>query len=97
MPLKLFVTGNYADVYSPVMLSMLLSDGDGNPVAEPAEVPWPANLAKECPEMCTRQEMHRLVARSLRTQAKFCLLMDDLVDRYFLSIGLYYQLYSQEC
>ena len=31
-----------------------------------------------------------LVAHSPRTQAKFWLLMDDLVDRYFLGIGFYY-------
>ena len=31
--------------------------------------------------------MHRLVAQCPRTQAKFFLLMDDLVDRYLLSIG----------
>ena len=52
-----------------------------------AEMPWPANLAKQCPEMCTLQEMHRLVAKHPRAQAKFFLIMDDLVDRYLLSIG----------
>ena len=39
-PLKLFVTANFADVCSPVMLSMLLGDSDGNPVADPVEAPW---------------------------------------------------------
>ena len=89
-PLKLFVTANFADVYSPVLLSMLLANSDGNSVAEPIEIPWPAGLAKQCPEMCTLQEMHRLVAQSTRMQAKFWLLMDDLVDRYLLSIGFSY-------
>ena len=88
-PLKLFVTANFADVYSPVLLSMLLADSDENPVAEPVEVSW-ANLAAQCPEMCTLQEMHRRVAASPRTQAKFWLLFDDLVDRYLLAIGHYY-------
>ena len=37
--------------------------------------------------MCTLQEMHRRVAASPRTQAKFWLLMDDLVDRYLLAIN----------
>ena len=91
-PLKLFMTANFADVYSPVLLSMLLADSSGNPIGEPVEVPWPASLSKQCPEMCTLQEMHRLVAGSPRTQAKFWLLMDDLVDRYFLSIGHYLSL-----
>ena len=88
-PLKLFVTANFADVYSPVLLSMLLKNSDGNPVADPVEVSW-ADLAAQCPEMCTLQEMHRRVAASPRTQAKFWLLMDDLVDRYLLAIGHYY-------
>ena len=88
-PLELFVTANFADVYSPVLLSMLLADSDANPVAEPVEVFW-ANLAAQCPEMCTLQEMHRRVAASPRTQAKFWLLFDDLVDRYLLAIGHYY-------
>jgi hypothetical protein len=86
-PLKIFMTANFADVYSPVMLSMLLANGDGNPVAEPIEVPWPPDLSKQCPDMCTLQEMHRLVAQSPRTQAKFWLLMDGLVDRYLLGIA----------
>ena len=34
--------------------------------------------------------MHRLVAASPRTRAKFWLLMDDLVDRYLLAIGHFY-------
>ena len=86
-PLKIFMTANFADVYSPVLLSMILADGNGNPFAEPATMPWPASLTKQCPEMCTLQSMHRLVAQRPRTQAKFFLLMDDLVDRYLLSIG----------
>ena len=86
-PLKIFMTANFADVYSPVLLSMILADGDGNPVAEPAECPWPASLTRQCPEMHTLQSMHRLVAQCPRTQAKFFLLMDDLVDRYLLAIG----------
>ena len=88
-PLKLFVTANFADVYSPVMLSMVLTDSDGNPEADPVEASW-ADLAAECPDMCTLQEMHRRVAASPRTQAKFWLRMDDLVDRYLLAIGHYY-------
>ena len=69
-PLKLFVTANFADVYSPVMLSMLLCNSAGNPVAEPIEVSG-ADLAAQCPEMPPLREMHRLVAASPRTQAKF--------------------------
>jgi len=50
-PLKLFVTANFAGLYSPVLLSMLLKNNDGNPVADPVEVSW-ADLAAQCPEMC---------------------------------------------
>ena len=88
-PLKLFVTGNFADVYSPVMLSMVLGDSDGNPVADPAEVSS-VDLATQCPDMCTLREMHRRVAASPRTQAKLWLLMDDLVDQYLLGIERFY-------
>ena len=89
-PLKLFVTANYADVYSPILLSMLLCDSRGNPVAPPAEVPMPGQPNQQCPEMCTLREMHRRVAQCPRTQAKYWLLMDDLVDRYLLGVGHYY-------
>ena len=107
-PLKLFLTVNFSDVYSPILLSMLLQDSDGNPVAPPVEVPRPAalqgmctlqnpavlqnlpHLTDQCPELCTLQEMHRRVAQCPRTQAKYWLLMDDLVDRHLLGIGLYY-------
>ena len=68
---------------------MLLANSDDNPVANPVEVSW-ADLAAECPEMCTLQQMHRLVAASPRTQAKFWLLMDDLVDQYLLGIENFY-------
>ena len=88
-PLKLFVTGNFADVYSPVMLSMVLSHDFGTvdrPAADTVELTW-ANLAEQNPTMCSLQEMHRRVAKCPRTQAKFWLLFDDLVDRYLLGIG----------
>ena len=88
-PLKLFVTANFADVYSPILLSMLLCRSGGNPVAAPVEATW-ADLTAQCPNMCTLQEMHRRVAASPRTQAKFWLLMDDLVDRYLLGIKYSY-------
>ena len=88
-PLKLFVTANFADVYSPVLLSMLLANSDENPVTEPLEI-RKADLAAQCPEMYSLQEMHRLVAAAPRTQAKFWLLMDDLVDRFLLGIEHYY-------
>ena len=83
-PLKIFLTANFADVYSPVLLSMCLVDSDANHVANPIEIPWDhfPDLAKQRPNMCTLQQMHRHVARHPRTQAKFWLLMDDLVDRY---------------
>ena len=68
---------------------MLLTRSDGNPAADPVEIKK-ADLAAQCPEMCTLQEMHRLVAAAPRTQAKFWQLMDDLVDRYLLGIGHYY-------
>ena len=88
-PLKLFVTANFADVYSPILLSMVVRHEDGSAVGDPIEVRRP-NLAEQAPTMCTLQQMHRLVAASPRAQAKFWLLCDDLVDRFLLGIGHYY-------
>ena len=68
---------------------MLLCRSDDNPAAAPLETTW-ADLAAQCPDMCTLQEMHRRVAASPRTQAKFWLLMDDIVDRYLLAIKYSY-------
>ena len=67
---KLFLTANFADVYSPVMLSMLLASSDENPVGLPIEVSQ-ADLAAQCPKRPPLRETHRLVAASPRTQAKF--------------------------
>ena len=53
------------------------------------EATW-ADLTAQCPNMCTLQEMHRRVAVSPRTQAKFWLLRDDLVARYLLAIKYSY-------
>ena len=58
----------------------VLVDDRGHSLAS-AELSW-ADLSAQCPEMLTLQEMHRLVAAHPRTQAKFWLHMDDLVDRY---------------
>ena len=78
-PLKLFVTANFADVYSPVMLSMVLGGSAGNLVADPVEASW-ADLATQCPDMCTLQEMHRRVAACPRTHAKCGLWMASRTD-----------------
>ena len=71
-PLKIFITADFADVYSPILVSMIGTDGDGNPISEQANMRWPANLAKQGPEMHTLQSMHCLVAQHPRKHAKFC-------------------------
>ena len=63
-----------------------------SPYAYPAHHPYPplyppplVIIPKRLPPQSS-QEMHRRVAACPRTQAKFWLLMDDLVDRYLLGI-----------
>ena len=72
--LKVFATGNYADTYSSI--TRMLAQGS---VEQPVE---------ECddPTMPSLQALHRLVASSPRAQAKFFLLMDDIVDVHMLGM-----------
>ena len=72
--LKVFATGNYADTYSSI--TRMLAEGS---VEQPVE---------ECddPTMPSLQAMHRLVASSPRAQAKFFLLMNDIVDVHLLGM-----------
>jgi len=81
--LKIFMTCNFSDTYSPLLFTLLLGDSAEKPVAPAIR----CSLADQQPQMPTLQQMHGLVAASPRSQAKFFLLMDELVDRYFLGIA----------
>ena len=79
-PLQLFTTCNFADTYSPLVLQ--LAEGhEGGP-----DVSRAVDLFTQEPDMPCLRDMHRLVARSPRSQAKFFLLMDHLVSRCLLGM-----------
>ena len=80
--LKLFMTCNFADTYSPLLVRLCLDDGRGQLLGAPLEL----RLDVDEPDMPTLREMHMLCARSPRAQSKFFALMDDLVDRHCLGI-----------
>ena len=77
--LTVFATFNFADNYSPVLFRLL--DADKHEIGD-----IKCNLVDEAPNMPTLQQMHQLVARSPRAQAKFFLLMDDIVDIYLMGM-----------
>ena len=89
-PLKIIATANFADVHSPVLLSMLLTTADGTLLTNPVDATWPTGLAEQCPAMCTLQEMHRLIVWCPHTPATLWLCMADLVDRYLPRVGFSY-------
>ena len=41
-------------------------------------------ISPDAPEMPTLKDMHKLLAQSPRSQSKFFILMDDIVDIYLL-------------
>ena len=81
--LKLFVTANFADAYSPLAFS-LVDDSAEQPGETQHQIR--VSLTDEEPDMPTLKRMHQLLASSPRGQSKFFLLMDDLVDLHLLGI-----------
>lgn len=79
-PLVLFVTCNFADTYHPIMLSLAHSM-DGTVLSE-----RPMRLSEEEPEMPSLRDMHMLGAASPCAQARFFLLMTELVEIHLLGL-----------
>ena len=90
--LKLFITTNFADTYSPVILQLYDLTGidqaearthfaEENLIGEAR-----ANLFDDNPEMPTLQSMHQLVTRHPTLQAHLFLLMEKLVITELLCI-----------
>ena len=82
--LVVFATFNFADTYSP-LLFQLVRGGSGGSV-EHIGHDIECRLTDDPPNMPSLQQMHQLIAQSPRAQAKFFLLMDDIVDIYFMGI-----------
>ena len=89
--LKLFMTTNFADTYSPIIMQLYetsAADGADNDAARQerrlGEVR--TNLFRDNPEMPTLQRMHQLVARHPTLQANLFLLMERLVITELLCI-----------
>ena len=79
-PLVLFCTCNFADTYHPIMLSLGHSV-DGTVLAE-----RPVRLSDEEPEMPSLRQMHMLGAASPCAQARFFMLMTELVEIHLLGL-----------
>jgi hypothetical protein len=71
-PLTVFLTTNFADVYSPI--TVILMNGAGEPLGK-REV----NLLDNEPCMPTLQAMHRALAQHPMLQVELFLLLDELV------------------
>ena len=76
--LVVFATFNFADTYSP-LLFQLVRGGSGGSV-EHIGHDIVCRLTDDAPNMPSLQQMHQLIAQSPRAQAKFFLLMDDIVS-----------------
>ena len=76
-PLTIFLTTNFADIYSPITVTLM--NGAGQPLGK-REV----NLLHSVPCMPTLQAMHRALAKHPMLQVRLFLLMDELVHSELL-------------
>ena len=76
-PLTIFLTTNFADVYSPITATLI--NGAGEPLGKRT-----INLLEDMPCMPTLQTMHRELAKHPMLQAELFLLMDKVTHRELL-------------
>ena len=82
-----FVTPNFADTYSPLVLQLHHGPGRRSHLdIRGGAVARAGGIASPAPTMPSLERMHQIVAADPRAQAKFFLLMAELHYRY--SIGL---------
>ena len=81
-PLSIFLTTNFADMYSPI--TVILMNGAGEPLGK-REV----NLLDNEPHMPTLQAMHRALAKHPMLQVELFLLLDDLVHTELCCMGAF--------
>ena len=76
-PLKIFITTNFADTYSPITATLI--NGAGEPFGHRT-----VNLLQSSPNMPTLQAMRKALAKHPMKQAELFLLLDELVHRCLL-------------
>ena len=81
-PLSIFLTTNFADLYSPITVTLM--NGAGEPLGK-REV----NLLDDAPDMPTLQAMHRALAKYPMLQVELFLLMDRLVHTELLCMNAF--------
>ena len=81
-PLSIFLTTNFADMYSPITVTLM--NGAGEPLGK-REV----NLLDDEPDMPTLQTMHRALAKHPMLQVDLFLLMDSLVHTELLCMNAF--------
>ena len=83
-PLSVFTTHNYSDTHSPLVhqISQRSCESTKGMTSEMLE----RLMVTQEPCMPTLQDMHKLVARSPRSTAKFFLLMEELTYRHLYGI-----------
>jgi len=79
-PLVVFATFNFADNYAPLLFRLVRDGFSSNDPGQPAVQDIVCRLTDDDPNMPSLQQMHQMIAQSPRAQAKFFLLMDDIVD-----------------
>ena len=81
-PLTVFLTTNFADMYSPITATLM--NAAGEPLGK-REV----NLLQSVPCMPTLQAMHRALAKYPMLQVRLFLLLDDLVHTELLCMNAF--------
>ena len=76
-PLTVFLTTNFADMYSPIAVTLM--NGAGEPLGRRV-----VNLLESVPCMPTLQAMHRALAKHPYIQVRVFLLLDELVHSELL-------------
>ena len=82
-----FVTPNFADAYSPMVLQLHEGPGKHSHLdIRGGTVVKPGGITSSAPTMPTLERMHQIVAADPRAQAKFFLLMTELHYRYIIGL-----------
>ena len=82
-----FVTPNFADTYSPLVLLLHEGPGKDSHLKNTTGSAQPAtNITRAQPPMPSLERMHQIVAADPRAQAKFGILMTELHYRYIIGV-----------
>ena len=78
-----FMTPNFADTYSPLVLLLHKGPGKDSHLSTPQLYD---NITRAQPSMPSLEQMHQIVAADPRAQAKFGILMTELHYRYIIGV-----------